>query len=63
MTPSLRVELAELLNRHALDRGTPDWVLARYLLHCLEAYEQALRLRARHGGDRDACSDQEWGDA
>ena len=40
-------ELTALINRHSLENGsdTPDFVLAEYLLHCLQAYNGAVRHR------------------
>ncbi len=46
-------ELISLLNRYSLENGsnTPDFILARYLIDCLEAYNNALCRRSRwwHG--------------
>lgn len=38
-------DLAAVINRHCKENGsnTPDFVLARYLANCLDAYEAALR--------------------
>ncbi len=38
-------ELADLINRHSMENGsnTPDYILARYLLQCLMAYESLNR--------------------
>lgn len=43
----LRRELAALLNSHSREQNssTPDFILARYLIGCLEAFEQAVNAR------------------
>lgn len=40
-------ELLNLLNRHSKENSsnTPDWILARYLVRCLEAYNFAVYKR------------------
>lgn len=40
---SLRDEIANALNRHSAENGsnTPDFILAEYLLKCLEAFDLA----------------------
>lgn len=40
-------ELMALLNRHSKENGsdTADFVLAQYLVHCLEAFDYATRYR------------------
>jgi ribosomal protein S27AE len=41
-------ELTKLLNRHSMEsRGgnTPDYILAKYLLACLDAFDAAVRHR------------------
>jgi hypothetical protein len=44
---TLRRDLAEVLNRHSREAGsnTPDFILARYLIGCLEAFERAVNAR------------------
>ena len=44
---SLARELSDLLNRNGEESrsGTPDFVLARYMLSCLEAFHLAVRWR------------------
>ena len=44
----LQSELRELLNRHSAESrsNTPDFVLAEYLIHCLRAFDYAVRYRA-----------------
>lgn len=40
-------ELESLINRHSRENGsnTPDFILARYMLACLEAFEEATQKR------------------
>lgn len=48
----LREELAAVLNRHSREgrSGTPDFILAEYLLGCLDAFERAAIARERWNG-------------
>jgi hypothetical protein len=41
---SLYIELTRLLNRHSAENNsdTPDFILARYLLDSLQAFENAV---------------------
>lgn len=50
--PEIQRDLAAVLNRHSLDSAcsTPDFILARYLLDCLEGWQMATIAR-----------DQWWG--
>lgn len=47
-TTTLRRDLAAVLNTHSRESNsnTPDFILARYLIGCLEAFEQATAARA-----------------
>lgn len=40
-------ELEQLINRHSQENGshTPDFILAEYLVSCLETFNKAVRLR------------------
>jgi hypothetical protein len=41
-------ELTALLNKHSMEASggnTPDYILAKYLLACLDAFDAAVRLR------------------
>lgn len=45
-------ELTSLINHHSLEKrsGTPDFILARYLVDCLKTYEEMKRTNdAWHG--------------
>lgn len=41
--PLFQKALEQLLNAHSMENasGTPDFLLARYLIACLRAYEEA----------------------
>lgn len=49
---TLRSEIKAALNRAAAENptGTPDHILADYLLACLAAYDDTVRARARWYG-------------
>lgn len=49
-------ELERLINELAMEDGsdTPDFILAAYLLDCLDAFERATRLRGRWYGRRSS---------
>lgn len=52
-TPSaFAVELKRLINRYSKEGGsnTPDFVLAKYLCNCLDAFNTASREREKHFG-------------
>ncbi len=42
-----QIELEKLINAHSIENtsGTPDFILAAYLMKCIEAYEAAVRCR------------------
>ena len=48
----LHKELTALLNRHSAENesDTPDFILSRYLLHCLEAFDGAINQRTKWYG-------------
>ena len=48
---SLQDELEELINKHnaELPSGTPDYILARYLMECLESFHFAVDCREYNG--------------
>ena len=47
MSDQLARDLAAVLNRHSAENqsGTPDWILADYLIGCLDAWNAATRQR------------------
>lgn len=47
MSTDFSTELEHLLNRHAreLPSNTPDFVLAKFLLGCLDAFHEAAKAR------------------
>lgn len=49
---TLQNELAEVLNRYSLENGsdTPDWILADYLIACLDAFDHATQDRRQWYG-------------
>lgn len=46
----LESELRALLNRYSRESesGTPDYILASYLMGCLENFEKAMNRRIHH---------------
>jgi hypothetical protein len=44
---SFENELINLINRYSIENGsdTPDFILARYIMNCLNAYEIAMDSR------------------
>ncbi len=60
---NLKDELEVILNKHNMESAsdTPDYVLAEYLLHCLNAFNLATQQRAQwytfnHNIDHDSTS-------
>ena len=49
MSEGLGNELADLLNKHSAENysDTPDFILARYMLKCLVAFDEATNERAK----------------
>ncbi len=49
LAPSFQEELTALLNKHSLGGGssTPAFILAEYLIVCLQAFDQATHQRTR----------------
>jgi hypothetical protein len=47
-------DLTSLLNRHSQENGsnTPDWILAGYLLACLESWNASVTARDAWYGER-----------
>lgn len=45
-----RKELTELINRYSIENGsdTRDYILADYLIECLDAYEKATQRKKEH---------------
>lgn len=45
--PIFRKELENLINRHCMENGsnTPDFILARYMAECLDAFDKAVKTR------------------
>lgn len=54
---TLKEDLQDVINRHSLENhsNTPDFILAEYLLNCLQAYRVAIRDRKDwHGGEDES---------
>lgn len=51
--PDLEKDLAALLNSYSEENpsGTPDFILAEYLLGCLRVYNATIKSRARWRGE------------
>lgn len=51
----LRREIAAVLNSRCRDNGsnTPDFILAQYLMNCLDAFDIAVQKRAQWFGRMD----------
>lgn len=49
---NFETELSDLINRHCMENGsnTPDFILARFLVGCLESYNQAISSRGNWYG-------------
>ena len=45
----LRTKIAEVINAVSAENGsdTPDWILADYLVDCLNAFDRAVNIRER----------------
>ena len=50
--PSFEAELREVLNKHSIENGsdTPDFVLAQFMIGCLNNFHAAVRRRERWYG-------------
>ena len=49
---SFRVELETLINRHSKENGsnTPDFILADYLVDCLNIFDKTMQVRDKWYG-------------
>lgn len=47
-----RTELESLINQYSMENGSnsPDWLLADYLLGCLDAFDRAVKNRDQQYG-------------
>lgn len=50
---SFREELKHVINKHNMENGsdTPDYILARFLIETLDAFDSAVERRDRHHGN------------
>lgn len=46
---TFRKDIETVVNSHSKESGsnTPDWILANYLVSCLEVFDEAVRCRER----------------
>lgn len=53
MSDSFRRELAEVINRYSQENssGTPDFILADYLIRCLETFNTIMAMRRAWYGE------------
>ena len=56
---SLQHDLAELLDYYEAARDTPDFILAKYLLACLAAFNEATKTRDTWNGNEEKRSHRE----
>jgi len=65
MTPEkkqkMKSELQSVINRNSFENesNTPDWMLAEYLMDCLEAHTNATRRRDNWYGGKQSILDSE----
>lgn len=52
--PSFYEELSALLNKHSKEQtsGTPDYILADYLVGCLDVFDKTILARSQWRGER-----------
>lgn len=57
MNETFQKELRELINTYSLENwsGTPDYILARYVGLCLQAFSEAVNARDRLGKNCPVC--------
>lgn len=62
MNKNFRDELTSLLNRYSIENesDTPDFLLAEYLLGCLEVFNKASRDRDRYHGFKPFATETGW---
>jgi hypothetical protein len=53
---NLRKDIEQAINSACAENGsdTPDWILAEYLMNCLEAFDTATRARDKWWGGPNA---------
>ena len=51
--PTLERDLSSLLNKYSLENesGTPDFIMAQYMLSCLTAFHEAVAARSEWRGE------------
>ncbi len=57
--PTLEDKLRDLLNKFSKENGsdTPDWILAAFMLKCLDAFDFAVKLRESYYGREEKTVD------
>lgn len=52
MNPNFEKELENLINKYSIENesNTPDYILAQYMLKCLEAFNEAAKARSKWYG-------------
>lgn len=58
--PEFLSDLQHLINYHSLEGGsnTPDYILAEYLVKCLELFDTTIQWRAHNKGDSEGFMGQ-----
>ncbi len=56
--PDFEKDLEHLLNKHSMENGsnTPDFILASFLVKCLEVFDGHVRWRQRWYGSKESVS-------
>lgn len=51
--PTFQQELTRLINKHSREQfsGTPDWIIAEYLMRCLRNFDTTVKMRADSRGE------------
>ena len=58
---NLHRDLTRLVNCHSLENGsdTPDYILANYILDCLEVFDRIVQAREKHYGREVSAAKEE----
>ena len=56
---SFRKELEKLINKHSMENGsnTPDFILGRYLIGCLQTFDDVVNAREEWYGRQSHTND------
>ena len=57
-----RRELVSLINRYSVENNsnTPDFIIAGYIIHCLEAYDMAAMANGMWHAEDEDLMPSEW---